>query len=157
MYRAAMIGNSDIHGPMASEMADMGVKKLPVTLVFAASRAPDDIREALMAGRTMVWFNDSLAGIRELSDAFFHDGISLGKTYFSDEKYQYHHVTNPTDIPFLLTFNPEGKNPVKIQVAARSMSRVKLPVSTVFPIPVMVRNIVVSKGEYLKTTMSPVN
>jgi hypothetical protein len=153
--RVAMTGNSDIHGPMSSEIVDMGIKKLPVTLVFAISREPEDIRKAMMAGRTMVWFNDSLAAIREISEAFFLDAITLGKAHFSDEKNGYHVVTNPTDIPFSLTMDPNGKIPVKLQVPARSSVRVKLPVATVFPIQAEVRNMMVRKGECLKTTLTP--
>lgn len=57
-----IIGTSDIHGLIdwQYEVASGGHR--PVTLVFATERSKEGIKEALMEGRTAVWFDEILIG-----------------------------------------------------------------------------------------------
>ncbi len=57
-----MIGTSDIHG-LVDWQYDVPIGgHRPVTLVFATAKSKDAIKEALVAKRTVVWFNDLLIG-----------------------------------------------------------------------------------------------
>jgi hypothetical protein len=152
--QVAMTGNSDIHGPMGGEMVEMAVKALPVTLVFARSRTEDEVRTALTAGRTMVWFGDSLVGKKELASTFFANSLSVGKVFFSDENYDYRYITNQTDILYSLEIDIPGKSPLKILLAPKSKVRLRLLKQTPFPLAVKVKNVIVRKGEFLTTTIS---
>jgi hypothetical protein len=58
----ALIGTSDVHDLIDWDyLPDHGGHR-PVTLIFAATRTPDAIREALFARRTAIWFRDTLLG-----------------------------------------------------------------------------------------------
>jgi len=57
-----IMGNSDIHG-LIDWMFDVpGGGHRPVTLVFAAEKSPESLKEALFGGRTAVWFDNTLVG-----------------------------------------------------------------------------------------------
>ena len=59
-----MVGNSDIHEPdLARETQSNAHRTL--TLVFVRERTLDGLREALLAGRTAVWFGDKIIGLSE--------------------------------------------------------------------------------------------
>jgi len=58
----AILGNSDIHGPTDWLFGIPEGGHRPVTLVFATEKSPEALKEALFAGRTAVWFDNSLVG-----------------------------------------------------------------------------------------------
>lgn len=57
-----MLGVSDIHDLIDWDYPLRFGAHRPVTLVFAKERSADGIREALFAGRTVVWFKNLLIG-----------------------------------------------------------------------------------------------
>lgn len=56
-----MLGNSDIHAP-SIEHKYIADKHRSLTLVFAKERTEKSVREALDAGRTAVWYKNTLIG-----------------------------------------------------------------------------------------------
>lgn len=58
----AILGNSDIHGPVDWLFRIPEGGHRPVTLVFATEKSPEALKEALFNGRTAVWFNNTLVG-----------------------------------------------------------------------------------------------
>lgn len=57
-----ILGNSDIHGPVDWLFRIPEGGHRPVTLVFATEKSPEALKEALVEGRTAVWFNNTLVG-----------------------------------------------------------------------------------------------
>ena len=57
-----LIGTSDIHCLVDWQFEVPEGGHRPATLVFASDRTPGAIKEALLARRTAVWFNDTLIG-----------------------------------------------------------------------------------------------
>ncbi len=57
-----IIGTSDIHGLVDWQYKIPEGGHRPVTMVFAEVRNPESVKEALMARRTAVWYNDVLVG-----------------------------------------------------------------------------------------------
>ena len=57
-----LMGTSDIHGLIDWDYNVPAGGHRPVTLVFAKERTFEAIREGLLAGRTVVWFNNTLVG-----------------------------------------------------------------------------------------------
>lgn len=57
-----MLGVSDIHNLIDWDYPPRFGAHRPVTLAFAKERSPEGIREALFAGRTVVWFKNLLIG-----------------------------------------------------------------------------------------------
>jgi len=71
-----LIGTSDIHGP------DLAKRTTPtehrtLTLAFAKKRTPEALREALMAGQTIVWHQDMLIGRQPILEAFFEQCLKV--------------------------------------------------------------------------------
>ena len=151
-YNLAMTGNTDIHGPVGTEETGKGLSHLPMTLVFAKSRTEGDVKEALFAGRTLVWFGDSLAGKKDMAKEFFLSSIELSKSYYQNDKSSYRNITNRTDIPYTLVITPSGSDvsPVRIRIPENSSARLRLPKEGANLLQVTVENVFVGKGEYLK-------
>lgn len=73
-----MVGNTDIHAPdlrQASTSADHRT----MTLVFAKDRTLAGLKEALFAGRTLVWFKDQLIGREEWLRPLFNACVKVGQ------------------------------------------------------------------------------
>ena len=94
------MGNSDVHG-IISEILSFKPKytNRPMTLVFSKERTYDSLKEAMFAGRTLVWAGDMLGGKVEYAKPFFYRCISVGKPYYDNDKNTYFEVTNKSDIP----------------------------------------------------------
>ena len=151
-YNLAMTGNTDIHGPAGTEETGKGQSHLPMTLVFAKSRIEDDVKDALFAGRTLVWFGDSLAGEKGLAKEFFLSSIEIGKVYYQNDKSSYRNITNRTDIPYSLTITPAGADAstLRLSIPANSSARLRLPKEGANLLQVTVENLLIGKGENLK-------
>lgn len=61
-HNLALIGTSDVHQLIAWDYDRADNEHRPVTLVFAAQRTSESIKEALFARRTVVWWNHTLIG-----------------------------------------------------------------------------------------------
>ncbi len=85
-YNLAVMGNSDNHGVISEDYPKPAWPNRPMTLVFAKTRTSDALKEALFAGRTLVYFGDKIAGKEEYAKPFFYLCISVGKPYGENEK-----------------------------------------------------------------------
>jgi 3',5'-nucleoside bisphosphate phosphatase len=148
----AMTGNSDIHDPYGPETVAKGQSHPPTTLVFATSRTEKDLKEALFAQRTLVWFGDTIAGKEELAKEFFLNSLEFGKVYYQDEKNCYRLITNHTDIPFNIAVAVSEKetSPRHLNVPANSSVRLRLPKESRNTLWITAKNVIVRKGENLK-------
>jgi 3',5'-nucleoside bisphosphate phosphatase len=78
--KLTMLGNSDIHDPdLRRESSSQDHRTM--TLVFAKERSIPSLKEALEAGRTIVWCKDRLIGREELLSPFFAACIQIGKPF----------------------------------------------------------------------------
>ena len=71
----AIIGNTDIHGPVTMSYALHEGEMRTMTLIFAKERTEEGIREALFARRTMAFYENKLIGHRDFLDAIFFNSI----------------------------------------------------------------------------------
>ena len=71
-----MLGNSDIHAPDLLQKSTSSDHRT-MTLVFARERTPESVKEALIAGRTVVWFKDQLIGRREYLQGLFQGAVKV--------------------------------------------------------------------------------
>ena len=92
----AMIGASDIHQAAAPEDED----GRPITLLFAKSRDAAGVREALDAGRSVVWMGGELWGTEELLTGLWKGAVE---------------VVTPTG-----PFNPKKHRTASLRLANRS-------------------------------------
>ncbi len=71
-----MLGNSDIHQPDLTERMTSD-RHRTITLVFAAERTTEALREALVAGSTAVWAGNRMIGRREFLEPLFYASIEV--------------------------------------------------------------------------------
>ena len=142
------MGNSDIHGLISEEYTEPEYSNRPMTLVFAKERSHDSLKEAMFAGRTLVYFRDMLAGKEEYAKPFFYKCISVGKPFYQNDKSLFFEVTNNSDIPFYLINGVAGAPPVTL--AANSVTRIVLSKKVTAPLVYDVRNVITGENEVLK-------
>lgn len=151
-YNLAVTGNSDIHDIISEQYTDPEYTNRPMTLVFAKERSHNSLKEALFAGRTLVWFKNYLAGKEEYARSFFFQCITVGKPYYENNRNIYLEVTNNSDIPFYLE-NGIDPAPSYIKLEANTVTRVVLSKKASFPLVYDVRNIITGEDEVLKVEL----
>ncbi len=151
-YNTAVMGNSDVHGIISEIYSQPGFTTRPMTLVFARERSHDALKEALFAGRTLVWSRDMIAGREEYAKPFFYESVEINKPYFQNDRNLYFEVTNKTDIPFYLEKGPAGA-PASLSFLANSVTRVVLSKKVTAPLIYEVRNIMTGENEALKVEL----
>lgn len=95
-----VMGNSDIHYTIANTY---GLERMarPMTLVFAKERTAEGIKEALFAGRTLVYFLKKLAGRKDLMKELVQASISIKKLPNKKNMFE---ITNNSDIEYQITY-----------------------------------------------------
>jgi hypothetical protein len=148
----ALMGNSDVHAAISEVYAGEENTNRPMTLVFARERSHDSLKEAMFAGRTMVYFRDMLAGKEEYAKPFFYQSISVAKPYYQNDKSIFFEVTNKSDIPFYLINGIENA-PSAITLAANSVTRVVISRKVTAPLVYYVKNILTGENDVLKVEL----
>ena len=123
-----MMGNSDIHQPIVgSEITPENHR--PMTLVFAKEKSIKALREALVAGRTAVWFKNQLIGRPGYLNAIFRRAVQIDKPYRRRGDTIWFEVTNNSDIDILLQGIGEG-GLGKLTLPANAITMVKTKVNS---------------------------
>ncbi len=151
-FNLALTGNSDVHGTISEIYEKPKNTNRPMTLVFARERNHDSLKEAMFAGRTIVYFRDMLAGKEEYAKPFFYQCISVGRPYYQNDKSIFFEVTNISDIPFYL-INGVPNAPQNITLAANSVTRIVLSKKVTGPLVYFVRNVLTGENEVLKAEL----
>jgi len=142
-----LTGNSDIHAIISERYPQP--EHRPMTLVFAKERSHDSLKEALFAGRTMVYFGDNLAGKEEYAEPFFYQSISVSKPYHQNDKTLYFEVTNKSDVPFFL-INGVKDAPASLTLPANSVTRVAVSKKAASPLVYNVNNVITGEKKVLR-------
>ena len=142
-HNLAVMASSDMHGLISDKYKKPEYINRPMTFVFAKERSHDALKEALFAGRTLVWFRDKLAGKEEFAKPFFY-------RYENDKKI-FIEVTNNSDIPFTLING--GKFPRTVFLEANTVTRIAVSKNAVFPLVYEAENILVGEKEFLKVEL----
>jgi len=74
-----IVGNSDMHQPSGVYLRQSGHKQRVVTLVFAAEKSAEAIKQALKERRTVAWIGERLIGETSFLDALFKKAVELKK------------------------------------------------------------------------------
>ncbi len=74
-----MMGTSDIHGLIDWDYDVANGGHRPVTLVFAADRTEKALKEALLEGRTAVWFDHTLVGGEEVLVPLIENSLEVSR------------------------------------------------------------------------------
>jgi len=102
-----IMGNSDVHDPMAMVFDTDHQERRAVTLVFATEKTPEAIKEALVAHRTAVLFEDMLIGRREYLEPIFKASVKVvnPSVTVKGKGLAYVQVSNTSDIDYQLIGN----------------------------------------------------
>jgi 3',5'-nucleoside bisphosphate phosphatase len=142
-----MMGNSDVHAIISERYP--APEHRPMTLVFAKERNHDSVKEAMFAGRTLVYFSDNIAGKEEFAKPFFYRCISVGKPFAQNDKMIFFEVTNRSDVPFYLV-NGTKDAPPSITLAANSVTRVALSKKVTSLLAYDVSNVITGEQKVLR-------
>jgi hypothetical protein len=94
-----MLGNTDIHDPDLRTHSAPGDHRT-MTLVYATERTPAALKEALLAGRTAVWFKNQLIGRQDILEPLFYGAVHVEAPIVRSGKTVYLRISNncSTDI-----------------------------------------------------------
>jgi hypothetical protein len=152
--KLTMMGNTDIHDPDLRKES-LSADHRTMTLVLANDRTAAGVREALEAGRTIVWFKEQLIGREELLRPFFDACIQVKKPNVRSKTIAMVEVQNNS--PVDISFEPSAESQLKpFVLPARSTALLKLPVKGAQPVAVKytARNFLVAPGQGLSVTLS---
>lgn len=122
-----MLGNSDIHDPDLRQTSTSQDHRT-MTLVFVKEKTLPSLKEALLAGRTVVWGKDQLIGRKEWLEPFFGRCIEVTPDHFRSDKSEWVQIRNLCDADIHL--ERQGKvGPAKLDLPARTTILVKIDVA----------------------------
>jgi hypothetical protein len=151
-----MLGNSDIHGPdlLRESTSD---EHRTMTLVFARQRTAESVKEALLEGRTVVWFKDQLIGKAEHLQGIFQAAVSRKQPAVRSGKNVWLQLHNACATDFQLV-QAGGNGPAAISLPARSTSLVRCSTAapdTPLELRYTVTNLLVAPEQGLTVDLSP--
>ena len=98
-----IIGTSDIHGLIDWQYEVPNGGHRPITLVFAEERTEESLEEAVKAGRTVAWFNNTLIGRQEYLNPLLTSSLVVTKSeYYGTSSIADVTIENKSDATFLL-------------------------------------------------------
>ena len=121
-----MMGNSDIHAPDLNQQSTAKEHRT-MTLVFAKERTPDALKEALVEGRTAVWFKDQIIGKREFLEPLFQQSVKVAPPHQRGGKAVWTKIRNVCDLDITLE-RVGSPGPLHLVLPARATSLVKTSV-----------------------------
>ncbi len=98
-----IIAGSDIHS--TTEMSKFE-KHRPVTLVFAKENNPDAIHKSLEKHLTLLFFNETLYGDKDLLSEMLDNSLIITKRFDKDENKIFFDITNKSSCPVILHADP---------------------------------------------------
>jgi hypothetical protein len=113
-----------------------------MTLVFAKDKSVNGVREALFAGRTVVWYEKQLIGKRGYLEAIFQKAVKIGGVEYGNDNGVRFRVTNHSDVDVELERAGQA-GPESLVVPARGTALVRTKIAetgTTVKLPYVVQN-----------------
>ncbi len=121
-----MLGNTDIHDPDLRQKSTSQDHRT-MTLVFVKEKTLPGLKEALLAGRTVVWGKDQLIGRKEWLEPLFHQCVQVAPPHHRSGKAIWVQIRNVCDADIRLE-RAGATGPAKLDLPARTTSLVEIPV-----------------------------
>lgn len=122
-----MIGGSDLHEPDARNKSTSADHRT-LTLVFAKQATAAALKEALMAGRTAVWFEDRIIGRREFLGPLLDKCVRVSPPHLRSEKSIWVQIHNDCDADVRLQ-RLSGLGPAELELPAGTTSLVRINIA----------------------------
>jgi len=119
--------NHDIHPPEL-RVQTTSTDHRTCTLVFATEASADGIKQALVEGRTAVWFGDQVIGRREWLAPLFDACVEIAKPHLRSGNDVWVRVANRSPFDLKLT-RTAGSGPARLELPAHTVNllKVRLP------------------------------
>lgn len=104
-----VVSGTDSHTPMFEDVDYQAGEKRPRTLVFAKDRTEEGIREALFAGRTIVYHEGCFYGAEANMRPFFNEALKVVSTSVKEKSISMK-VQNVTSVPIVLSKDTGSEN-----------------------------------------------
>jgi hypothetical protein len=118
-----LLGNSDLHSP-SSDAARSPEDHRTLTLVLATEKTVPALREALVAGRTAVWFQNQLIGREKVLAALFAACVSVNAPHYRSGDTVWGRIRNHSELDIELERVGKGR-PARISLPACATSLVR--------------------------------
>jgi len=122
-----MLGNTDIHDPDLRKRSEPGDHRT-MNLVFAKERSLPAVKEALMEGRTAVWYNDRVIGRKEWLEPLFKECVKVVPSPVWREKTVFVQFHNDCDVDIRLQ-RIGNVGPEQVTLPAMATTLVKIGVA----------------------------
>lgn len=125
-----MVGTSDVHGLIDWDYEVHHGGHRPVTLVFAQEHSKEGLKEALEAGRTVVWHKDTLIGHERHLRPLLHASLRVaGARYLEETSVLEVEIENRSDAEYI--FDSRGDAPFHtrsdiVRVAPQDTTRLQV-------------------------------
>ena len=96
-----MLGTSDIHQPEVNERTTPDEHRT-LTLAFVKERTLEGLKEALVEGRTVVWYQDQLIGKREWLEPLFSECVCVARPHLRTGNAVLVEIRNRCDVEITL-------------------------------------------------------
>jgi histidinol phosphatase-like PHP family hydrolase len=147
-YGLFVSGNSDLHFPASKNF--IGSHR-PITLVMARARTSEAIKEALLNGYTLVYFNDIFAAKEDIARKFFSHFVSFNvKSKKNDLNDIY--IFNSSDYSFHLV-KTEGKVIDTLSLTSHSINKIANK-GNIKDISFVVSNIFIDENKNLSVALN---
>ncbi len=123
------MGNSDIHDPCPVDKTTPE-RHRPMTLVFARDKTSEAVKDALVSGRTTIWYNDQLIGKPEYLQAIFDKAVTIWDIDYEGDNIIRCAVENDCDIGLKLA-RADGPGPRELVIPPNGKALLKLKVKSV--------------------------
>jgi len=160
-YNLTMVCNTDEHYDNSPRYAKT---HRPMTLVFAKEKTAESLKEAMLSGRTALYFDDYLIARQQEADAFFKAAVQVSaeRQLRNGEPILNIKLLNNSDIPFEIqasaNFDIERYPFGQVTLAAHDTTTItlkalwKYPEST--PLRIKVLNVITSPDEVYQTVFN---
>ena len=144
------IGNSDIHAPSLLEKSTPDNHR-SMTLVFARGKTLAALKEALVDGRTLIWYENQLIGLPKYLKAMFHAATDVTDIDYGQDNSVRFSLRNNSDVPLDLERTGKlGPKSVQVPPHAIRLIQAKVPASeSPHPFEYVVSNFLAAPGEGL--------
>lgn len=120
-----MMGNSDIHQPIVGNEMTSEIHR-PMTLVFAKEKSVKAVKEALISGRTAVWFGNQLIGKPNYLNAIFKESVEIDKPYLRKNDTVWFEITNNSDVDIQMQNLGQGGQSMTLSANAITIVKTKV-------------------------------
>jgi hypothetical protein len=149
-----MLGNTDIHDPDLLQK-NTSQDHRTLTLVFVKEKTPAGVKQALLAGRTVVWWKDRLIGPKEWLEPLIKESILVAPPHLRSEKAVWVQIRNACDADIRLERSGDV-GPAKLDLPAGTTSLVQIAVgkpSGALELKYVAKNLLVAPAAGLPMTI----